>query len=305
MENTSNNVPQWQRALVVSDDSIFEDFGPLRPNLVPMNPIVALAAVERGLQPMDQVKQRFLDFRRWLIGRTRRLLKPIERGNNQHGRTGKRRCLQCRTWKQKVATGTRNCLTCKCEYVNVADPCKVCREKGLRCAASDKIWGNARRLRQAVEGDRAEIQVRDVEWPKDDDGIEEIPRQPPTPDENTLGPVDGALLQFFMKAIHNDWHHSVYYPIDGRYQRTCESLGDDVFQRFGPTLSSTAVRNAVLLLSLRNHLRHHNHELLDMEYKDRFYGAMRKAISTHAYIDVLYASYFACFAALFDLESPS
>jgi len=133
--------------------------------------------------------------------------------------------------------------------------------------------------------------------------IEEIPRQPYTPDENTLRPVDGSLLQFFIETIYKDWHCSVYDPIDGNYgQWPWESLGHDVFQRFGPTLSSTVVRNAVLLLSLRNHLEQHNHELLEMEYKDRFYGAMRKAISTHAYIDLLYASYFACFAAL--LESP-
>src|SRR5271170_6172034 len=126
MENTSHIVPQWHRALIVSDDSIFEDFGPLRPNPVPMGPVVVPAAVGRTLQPVEQVKQRFLDFGMCLIVRTRRLLKPIERGNNLHGRMGKRRCLQCRTWKQKVPTGTRNCLTCKCEYVNAADPCKVC-----------------------------------------------------------------------------------------------------------------------------------------------------------------------------------
>jgi len=61
MEKMSHNVPQWQRALIVSDDSIFEDFGPLRPNLVPMNPAVAPATIERKPQPIEQVKQRFPD----------------------------------------------------------------------------------------------------------------------------------------------------------------------------------------------------------------------------------------------------
>ena len=87
MENTSHIVPQWQRALIVSDDSIFEDFGPLSGYPVPKNPIIAPAAIERDIQPMDQVKPRFPSLRKSLIGRTRRLLKPIVRGNNQHRRT--------------------------------------------------------------------------------------------------------------------------------------------------------------------------------------------------------------------------
>jgi hypothetical protein len=118
-----------------------------------------------------------------------------------------------------------------------------------------------------------------------------------------LRPSDGSFLQFFIEAVHNEWHCYEDYRIDGKCR--CESFGHDVFQRFGPTLSSMAVRNAVLLLSLRNHPGQHNNDLLEMEYKNRFYRAMRKAIIAHAYIDVLYASYFACFAALSDLKRRS
>jgi hypothetical protein len=119
-----------------------------------------------------------------------------------------------------------------------------------------------------------------------------------------LGPVDGALLQFYIATVHADCFY-VADINDPGWGWHSEPLGYDVFQRFGPTLSSMAVRNAVLLLSLRNGLGQDNNDLLEMEYKDRFYGAMRKAISAHAYIDVLYASYFACFAALLDLKRRS
>ena len=202
-------------------------------------------------------------------------------------------------------TETRNCLTCKCEYINVADPCQVCREKGLRCTASDKIWGNARRLRQAVEGDPTEIQAGDVEWPKDDDGVEEIPRQPPTSAGNMLGPVDGALLQFYIATVHGDYVE-IFAEVKGAGSGwRSEPLGHDVLKRFGPTLASMAVRNAVILLSLQRQQRHidnQSNDFLEMEYKDRFYGAMRNAIRRQAYTDVLYASYFACLWGLIDLS---
>jgi len=61
MENTSHTVPQWQRALIVSNDSIFEDLGPLTGDPVPMNLIPVPAAVEQNPQPMEQVKPRFPD----------------------------------------------------------------------------------------------------------------------------------------------------------------------------------------------------------------------------------------------------
>jgi len=201
-----------------------------------------------------------------------------------------------------------NCLTCKCEYVNVADPCKVCREKGLRCIASDKVWGKARRSRQAAQGDREEIQLGDGGLRKEDDGIEDIPRQPHGPDENILRPLDGILLQFYMEKIDRLLQSDMYTyettpPEDwyvnraGRPEWHFASFGHDVFQRFGPMLPSISVRYAILLLSLRSYGSFYsgtNLSLLKMEYKDRFYQAMRKAIDVGAYTDVLYASYFTC-----------
>jgi len=123
----------------------------------------------------------------------------------------------------------------------------------LRCTTADKIWGRTRQLLQAVEGDSGDIQVGDAGVPKEDDDVEEIPRQPYTPDENMLTQVDGTLLQFYIETIHNDWFYSVEDAEDRPYWRS-GSLGHDVFQQFGPTLSSLAVRNAVILLSLQNHI---------------------------------------------------
>jgi len=61
MENTSHIVPQWQRALIVSNDSIFEDLGPLNGDPAPLDPIITPTAVETNIQPMEQVKPRFPD----------------------------------------------------------------------------------------------------------------------------------------------------------------------------------------------------------------------------------------------------
>jgi len=119
-----------------------------------------------------------------------------------------------------------------------------------------------------------------------------------------LGPVDGALLQFYIATVHADYFEVGESKGAGWGWRS-EPLGHDVLQRFGPTLASMAVRNAVILLSLQRQQRrldNQSNDLLEMEYKDRFYGAMRNAIRERAYTDVLYASYFACLAGLIDLS---
>lgn len=197
---------------------------------------------------------------------------------------GKRRCLQCRTWKQKVSNNSISFLTSKCEYVDVADPCKVCREKGLRCSAADKVWGKARRLRQEAGRNSAAISDGSVSGFKEDDGIE-ISRVPGPPMEEALSPVDGFLLQCYMETFNV-----------GRFWFGMP-VGVDFFQIFGPTLNSMAVRYAVLLATLESdkNIYHHDRDLMTMDYNDRFYRAMRKAIAMRRYTEVLYASYFACF----------
>src|SRR5271156_4999822 len=95
-----------------------------------------------------------------------------------------------------------NFLTSKCEYVDLADPCKVCREKGWRCTATDKVWDTARRFRQQVECGSGASPVINVLLSTEDDGIEEIPRAPGTPIEDTLSHIHGLLLQRYKGKIH-------------------------------------------------------------------------------------------------------
>ena len=188
---------------------------------------------------------------------------------------------------------------CKCEYIAIDDPCKICRDRNLPCTAADKVWGQTRQswLKQSsVE----EVSSNENEVSKD------LPRQPHTPDAIMLRPFDGILLQFYLTTIDISLRYRVYALTAGHDRIahpdwSCESLGHDVFQRFGPTLSTMAVRYAILLFSLRK-LGHINHcdrqHLVTMEYQDHFYRAMRKAIDMQAYTDVLYASYFTCLREL-------
>jgi hypothetical protein len=66
--------------------------------------------------------------------------KPIDHGNNIYGRTGCKRCLQCRKWKQKVRQFLYHLLR-QCEYDNVKLPCKLCKDRGFRCGEAEKVSG--------------------------------------------------------------------------------------------------------------------------------------------------------------------
>jgi hypothetical protein len=164
-----------------------------------------------------------------------------------------------------------------------------------------------------MEGNRNEIQVGNIDVPKEDDDIEEIPRQPRAPHEDMLNPVDGYFLQHYVRRIHDHWIYRVVWsssPEDhaAGLTRYFGSLGHDVFQRFGLNLPSMAVRYAVLLVSLQIRKCWYPHlynDSLEMEYKDRFYRAMHRAISIRAYTDVLYASYFACLRGVFEQTTSS
>jgi len=203
----------------------------------------------------------------------------------------------------------RSDLNSKCEYVQIDQPCSICRDRNLPCTAADKIWGRSRQLQQAEtssgEGPE-EVPVAAVPCSNEGDGNQDIPRQPPTPDEVRLGPIDGVLLQFYVKSIDPALRYKVY-AITPRHDGIAhpdwcsDSFGHDVFQRFGPNLSTMAVRYAILLFALQkvgDLYDPNQRDLLRMNYKDNFYRAMLEAINMKAYPDVLYASYFTCLEEL-------
>jgi len=56
----------------------------------------------RGFSSSQQTKVLVLSSCIWQSRTRRPTLHPMRKGNNMHGRKGKRRCFQCRMWKQKV-----------------------------------------------------------------------------------------------------------------------------------------------------------------------------------------------------------
>ena len=148
----------------------------------------------------------------------------------------------------------------QCVYDDIELPCTVCFEKGLRCTAADKIWGKKRESRQLEIEKRNEQSMTEQRGDilsNDDEIIEIIPRQFPTPNEEMLTPVEAMYIQYFHEVIV-DYYLSAY-----------QAQNFVMLPRFRPNMSSRAVRYAVMLLSLQD-LGVHRPGLEEYKYKDLY-----------------------------------
>src|SRR5271170_4215863 len=101
-------------------------------------------------------------------------------------------------------------------------PCAKCVDKGFKCHARDKVWGE---VRQACENAKNSF--------NNDQHVEEIPRAPVAPDTEYINATDGALVHRTLQS----WLSRSKWEIFNRTLATC------LIRRFGPNLSSKAVRH--------------------------------------------------------------
>ena len=155
-------------------------------------------------------------------------------------------------------------------------PCTMCIDKGLPCHARDKVWGEARQARENAKNS--------FDGRYNDHHIEEIPRAPTVPDTEYINPTDGALVR---RTLQN-WLNGSKWDVFNRTLATC------LIRRFGPNLSSKAVRHALLSKVLLDdaHIPHFPVPESVLEHSVVSSRYTRQAINDAAYFDILYACYF-------------
>jgi hypothetical protein len=214
--------------------------------------------------------------------------------------------VQCVAWKQKVRPiGCWQDLILKCVFSDAELPCQVCARKGLSCGAEDKLecvdrkrhhgrssgWNNPVSTQEAepAEAGPSSLNQPLIEDSKPEDSPKTelsifIPRQPPTPADSHLTPLEAMCLQEYRYLPMQLWttpltDESVLWWVLN--SRNC------LFRRFGPNLSARAVRYSVVLLTARP-----IENIVSLEYLGRCYSAMRDAGSRKAFLELVYA----CFA---------
>ena len=181
----------------------------------------------------------------------------------------------------------------QCSYDDIDLPCSLCSEKGLRCTAADKIWGPKRELRQLeIEKQNKRSMTRQRgDILSDNDIIEIIPRQFPTPDEVLSTQLEAKYIQYFYENILD------IYLI---------SYSEDLLRnvpRFRPNPSSKAVRYALMLLSLKSLdgkglISEDENKIKQFEFRALYCHHASEAIENHAYADILNACYMMCIYAV-------
>jgi hypothetical protein len=105
--------------------------------------------------------------------------------------------------------------------------------------------------------------------------IEEIPRAPATPGTEDINSSEGAFLRLFWQDMYKEG-------------RVVIALGTQLLHRFGPNISSKAVRHALLSASSTDYtfaLSGIEHSVLAIHYT-------QQAINEQAYVEILYAALF-------------
>ena len=142
------------------------------------------------------------------------------------------------------------------------------------------MWGSNR---QALEKSNRQAKIADgfSEQPDGDDmDVEEIPRAPATPGTEDINSSEGALLRFFWQDMFRkgeDWRIETVF-------------GTQLLHRFGPNISSKAVRHA-LLSAFSMEDEYDRFALSGIEHSVLAIYYTQQAINEHAYVEILYAAF--------------
>ena len=118
--------------------------------------------------------------------RKRRKLKEVTHGNNLHGRKGRKRCVQCRKWKQRVLR-VYFLSNMKCVYESLETSCTVCQKRGLRCGVEEK-----------VDGPKTQSREQQLQYSNQPAFI--VHRSPPTPEDESLTDLDKMYFERLLET---------------------------------------------------------------------------------------------------------
>jgi hypothetical protein len=218
----------------------------------------------------------------------------ITLGNNNFGRVGRPRCLQCRTWRQKVHLFALKILMFQCDYTSPELACKLCVKKGFACGP--KLGGQNRRVLVINGGDN---QRETAEQAFGDQmaihEVDEIIRQPLYPEEEVPDPMDSICLEYFFTNMkfHLWMDCGVWNSL---------SVQDFLKKRLEVNLSKP-VKFAIILstaLCAPGTERLEPDSMQTSRRLDLFYRYAREAISRELYIDLVIGCYYFIFYCFFE-----
>jgi len=163
----------------------------------------------------------------------------------------------------------------------------------LKCGVEEKVYGSSR---EALERSNLAAPNGNIfnDRPDDDDDmdIEEIPRAPTTPNTEDINSSEGAFLRFFWQDI-----------LEGPKSDPLRVFVTNLIHRFGPNISSKAVRHALLSAFLGEEASRFNMSHLEQSVLALHYT--QQAINEHAYIEILYAAFLMALYSGLDPDSNS
>jgi len=162
--------------------------------------------------------------------------------------------------------------------------CKLCASKGVVCGSEEKRWGQQRELilQRKREGANEKEPIGPVIEDQTNQNSFEVPRMIGAPEDQKLNPLESVY-------IHYVWAQMLNSPVTGPGR----SLGASyVLNRYGPNLSSKAVKLAVLAFGHRSKNIVDVHDFVVLQYLGRTYQHLRDAIDRDSYFEIAYACYF-------------
>ena len=148
------------------------------------------------------------------------------------------------------------------------------------------------------ETEKRTVILGNDKYPSWDAGWTVIPRQPLTPDYETITPTEALYVQHYRE--HQLRYFSAYYSyMFTSAERHQISGTSHLFRRFGPYLSSKAVRYAVILFS--DSLQGFRFgRLEELRYQSQFFKYTLNAINGNAYAELAYACFAVC---MYEIQS--
>ena len=140
---------------------------------------------------------------------------------------------------------------------------------------NEKVWGARRerfergQIEDVLGGQHGEYSMI----------VDDIPRAPTTSGFETLSPIDFTLLQMF-------WDE---FLLSSDGDIVPETMARYILYRFGPNISSRAVRHSILAIVTSDGYHQDDPDLYTKHF-DMSLRYLQQAIAEHSYIDILYSS---------------